>query len=216
MPVRAFLTFRIMDEITLNALREDPGKVGEEMIERKLEQLAEPFRDLSIQRLGYAAKSLVSPNRAKLLASTDCAGVRVHSPYLHPRLRAFASVIPDDLLRMESQNDVRDPGKICLARMAERHGLLPEEVIYQPKLAAIDSPIDAWIAGVLRPQVEAAMGDLPFHPNRRHLDRLLDTTAAERFYKRHIGSTRVISDAASLLATYGAMSGAVLSEGGSA
>lgn len=213
MPVRAFLTFRVMDEITLNSLRKGVGNVDEEKIELELERIAEPFRGFSIQRLGYAAKSLVSPNRAKLLASTDCAGMRVHSPYLHPRLRAFASMIPDAMLRKEIQSGVRDPGKICLARMAERHGLLPAEVIYQPKLAAIDSPIDSWIAGVLRTQMMASMARLPFQQDWRALDGLLNTTVAEHLYKRYIGSTRVISDAASLLATYGAMSGAVASEG---
>jgi asparagine synthetase B (glutamine-hydrolysing) len=205
MPARAFLTFRVMDEVTVNDLRGKSEPVNEEMIERKVRKLAEPFGGLSIQRLGYAAKSMVSPNRAKLMASTDAAGVRIHSPYLHPGLRKFAASIPDDLLREEIQSDVRDPGKICLARMAERQGLLPPEVIYQPKLAAIDSPIDDWFGGDLRPQIEKAVAELPFRPGKRQIDRLIRTTWAERFYKDHIGSTRVISDAISLLATYGAM-----------
>jgi hypothetical protein len=109
------------------------------------------------------------------------------------------------MLREEAQNSVRDPGKICLARMAERHNLLPPEVIYQPKLAAIDSPIDEWFGAGLRPEIERAVAGLPFHPERRQLDKLIETTRAERLYKRHMGSTRVISDAISLLATYGAM-----------
>lgn len=208
MPARAFLTFRAMDEVTVKALRRSPSPRQDEAIESVVRRLAAPYREHSIQRLGYASKGFVSPNRAKLLACTDVAGVRVHSPYMHPSLREFASQIPDRFLRAETQSGLRDPGKICLARMAEKHQLLPASVIYQPKLAAVDSPIDDWLAAELRPTMNHLFRGLPFEPDRQHLDAIVETTWAEKFYKRHIGSTRVISDAASLLVTYGAICGA--------
>jgi asparagine synthetase B (glutamine-hydrolysing) len=208
MPARAFLTFRTMDEVTVKALRRSPAPRQEEPIESIVRRLAEPYQEHSIQRLGYASKGLVSPNRAKLLACTDVASVCVHSPYMHPSLREFASQIPDRFLREETQSDLRDPGKMCLARMAEKHQLLPASVIYQPKLAAVDGPIDDWLATELRSTVNHLFGGLPFEPDGQHLDAIVETTWAERFYKRHIGSTSVISDAASLLVTYGAMCGA--------
>lgn len=204
MPTRAFLSFRVLDETSVRALRQGNDPPQTEGIEAMLARLASPHGGTSIQRLGYAAKALVSPNKAKMLAAADIAGVTVHAPYLHPGLKGFAAKIPDELLRLEDESRLRDPGKACLMRMAERHGLLPREVIHQPKLAAIDSPIDEWFAGPLRPALAEALAGLPFRPEPRLLAALVDTTAAERIYKRHVGSTRVISDAISLLATYGA------------
>lgn len=204
MPTRAFLSFRVLDETSVRALRQGDRPAQAEDIEAMLARLASPHAGTSIQRLGYAAKALVSPNRAKMLAAADVAGVIVHAPYLHPGLKGFAAKIPDHLLRLEGESRLRDPGKACLMRMAERHGLLPSEVIHQPKLAAIDSPIDEWFAGPLRPALRQALAGLPFDPEPRLLEALIGTTAAERLYKRHLGSTRVISDAISLLATYGA------------
>jgi len=213
MPSRAFLTFRIMDEITVNALRKMDHVEQDETIESIVRRLAEPFSNLSIQRLGYAAKSLVSPNRTKLIASTDVTGIRVHSPYLHPALHTFAASIPDHLLRDKGHSTLQDPGKICLSRMAVKHQLLPSEIIHQPKLAAIDSPIDSWFSNELRPSIERAIDGLPFNTDALHINALIETTAAEKLYKRYIGSTSVISDAISLLATYGVMVNALRNNG---
>ena len=55
--------------------------------------------------------------------------------------------------------------------------------------------------------LESALAGLPFEPDPNHLNALIHTTAAERFYKHKIGSTRVISDGISLLATYGVVCG---------
>lgn len=209
MPARAFLTFRVMDETTVRALRLHDKPTHDETLESMVDRLAQSFNGCSIQRLGYAAKGFVSPNRAKLLACADVAGVSVHSPYMHPELRDFVAGIPDHMLREQSQNRLEDPGKICLMRMAERHHLLPVDVIYQTKLAAIDSPIDDWLESELRPSLDRALSGLPFKADPRQIDALTKRTWAEQLYKRHVGSTRVISDAISLLATYGAICGAL-------
>lgn len=209
MPERAFLTFRIMDETTVYALRQGQEPDQDESTEDIVQNLAQPYAGSTIQRLGYISKSLISPNRAKLLAASDAAGVVVHSPYLHPALREFVAMVPDDMLRRQEQNSLADPGKVCLMRMAERHGLLPSEIIYQPKLAAIDAPIDAWFEAELRTSMSQALAGLPFEPDPRQLDAFIYRTVAERLYRRYIGSTRVISDAISLLVTYGAICGAL-------
>lgn len=207
MPTRAFLTFRAMDEVTVRALRSGDCPPQDEDVEAIVTRLAEANGEASIQRLGYQAKALVSPNRAKLIACADVVGVRVLSPYMHPDLRAFAARVPDHLLRERGQSDKTDYGKICLMRMAERHELLPTSVIRQAKLAAIDSPIDSWFSRELRDALGESFSGLPFDANKRTINSLVNTTPAERFYKRHIGSTQVISDAVSLLATYGAFTG---------
>ena len=209
MPTKAFLSFRILDEVSVDALRNGDDPSQSESVEQIAARLAAPFAGTSIQRLGYAAKAFVSPNKAKMLACMDIAGIRVLSPYMHPHLKRFASGIPDSFLREKAQSDLSDPGKICLMKMATKYALLPDAIIHQPKLAAIDSPIDDWFSGVLRPDLERAFQALPFTADERHLRSLIEPTWAEVLYKRHIGSTRVISDAASLLASYGAFCAAL-------
>lgn len=209
MPVRAFLTFRAMDMVTLSALRNGDNPPQAEDADSIVQRLAWEHVDKPIQRLGYISKSLVSPNKAKLLAAMDVTGVNIQSPYNHPDLRKFTTTIPEAMLREEAQDSLADMGKLCLMQMAERFELLPAEVIYQPKLAAIDSPMDDWLENELAPALERALTGLPFEPNRRQIEAMKQRTWAERFYKRYIGSTRVISDAISLLATYGAICGAI-------
>lgn len=201
-PARSFLTFRILDDVSLRGLRSNDSPPQGESIESIVQRLAEPHAGLSLQRMGYASKALVSPNRAKMLGCTDVAGIGVVAPYMHPEMRRFTSTIPDELLRSAGPARLADPGKICLMEMASRHQLLPEEVIRQPKLAAIDSPIDDWFEGPLRDTLETCLQALPFEADPRHLSAMAKRTWAERAYKQHVGSTRVISDAAALLATY--------------
>lgn len=211
MPARAFLTYRAMDIITVLALRDGDNPSQDEPVDSIVQRLAAQHADKPIQRLGYISKSMVSPNKVKLAAAIDVAGVNVQSPYNHPSLREFATTIPEELLREEAQNSLVDKGKLCLMKMAEKYRLLPREVIYQPKLAAIDSPIDEWFENELSVVLDHALSGLPFEPDRLQLEAMKKRTIAERLYKSHIGSTRVISDAISLLATYGSMCSAIKS-----
>lgn len=204
MPARAFLTFRILDEISLRQLRTGNSPPQAESVEEIVLRLASTCTGTSLERLGYAAKGLVSPNKSKIIASTDSSGVQIFTPYLHPAVRSFAAAIPDHLLRKRDQSNLADPGKIILMRMAERMRVLPDTVIHQPKLAAIDSPIDDWFARNLRAQLEEMLRFLPFTPDRRYLDSLIQLPATARFYRSRISSTNVLSDPVSLLATYAA------------
>jgi len=204
MPERGHLTFRIFDETSLARLREAPPPHQQAQIERLLSELAAGFGDISPLRLAYLGKSAVSPNRAKIVGSEDHNGVVIQSPYLHADVRAFAGALPDRLLRPEGSPAGSDIGKHVLAAMALRHKLLPAEVIYQPKLAAITSPIDKWYAGDLRTTVTDLLDGLPFTIPARYRGSLLEDLAAERFYKRYLSNDQVLSHAISLLVTYAA------------
>lgn len=84
MPTRGFVSFRIMDEIGLQQLRRDAVPIQRMSIEEQLHELAVPFGDLPSLRLAYAGKSLVSPNKNKMVGSSDQNGINILSPYLHP------------------------------------------------------------------------------------------------------------------------------------
>jgi asparagine synthetase B (glutamine-hydrolysing) len=194
---RDYLSFRIMDETSLKQLR--PGSLAPQL-EAKVEALSKPHAALSGVRRTYLGKAAVSPNRSKMIASADATGIPILAPYMHPALKRFALALPVELLRPESGGPAT--GKSVLSDMAVQSGLLPYEIVHQPKMAAVDAPVDQWYAGPLRERMMAFYEDLPFAANRRYLARLLDVKWAEGQFKRRIMTDKVISHAASLLGTY--------------
>lgn len=202
MPYRGFLTFRILDDVSIEALAH--STVPDCDLDAVGLSLAQAADTNDIERLGYLAKGLISPNAIKLSACLDIHGLPVFSPYMHPALRSTVSSMPSKLLRDRNTFSLKDLGKSLLIAMARRHGLLPDTIIYQPKLAAVDSPIDSWFRGELQSSCRSAISNLPFEVNSDYVDWLFRDKLSERLYKKHLGSTRVISDAISLLATYGA------------
>ena len=163
--------------------------------------LSEKLNQLSYERRIYHCKSLISPNREKIVSSSDGSGIVISSPYLHPDIISMASAFPDELLRSDNTEDSRD-GKYILMKMAEKFSLLPSEIIYQPKLAAIKSPIDYWIADELKNTVSEIINHLPFSYNSKYVNSLLINHKAEELYKKHFSNDGVVSIAASLLTTY--------------
>ncbi len=209
MPQRGFLTFRVFDESSLKRLRSMPPPTQEGSVESLLEQVTRGLEELSPGRLAYLGKANVSANKAKLGGSSDHTGVIIYAPYMHPGLKALAIGLPDRLLRPDGDPDTAVTGKYALLRMAERKRMLPREVIYQRKVAAVDAPVDDWYAGPLRSDVRALLDHLPFEANDGYLDRLLEPTALARFYARRLSSDRLTSHEASLLATYAALARAL-------
>ncbi len=169
--------------------------------ERVLDTLGEKINEMSYARKIYFGKSQISPNKNKLISSTDVSGLMIESPYLHPALKAFATSLPDEALRPSGKESLKE-GKALLIHLAESRELLPPKIIFQPKLAAIKSPVDKWYAGRLRSFLMEMMKRLPFEANERYIRSLIDDLAAERFYKRYLSDDMVVSLAASLLATY--------------
>lgn len=199
---RNYLSFRVMDEITLKQLRCEASAPRSEPIDAVVERLSAPHAGLPTMRRAYLGKAAVSPNRAKLIGSADASGVPILSPYLHPDLKRFALSLPVEFMRPEDAGQAGSSGKYVLMRMAQAKGLLPPEVIFQPKVAAVDAPIDAWYAGPMRGLMREIMRGLPFDYDEHYVDRLLDQKSAESLFKRFFMTDKVISHAASLLATY--------------
>ena len=204
MPARGYLSFRILDEVSLRQLRRDAPPVAEKGLDELAAQLSAPHAGLPPLRLAYLGKAAVSPNRNKMVGSSDASGITILAPYLHAGLKSFATRLPEDLMRPRGRSDASAEGKYILMRMAIDKGLLPPAIVTQRKMAAVDAPIDAWYAGPLRDTLLAQMRDLPFDYDEGYVNRLLDLKAGESLFKRHVMVDKVISHAASLLATYAA------------
>lgn len=199
---RNYLSFRVMDEITLKQLRCENPASQFEPIDAVVERLSAPHAKLPAMRRAYLGKAAVSPNRTKLIGSADASGVLILSPYLHPDLKRFALSLPVEFMRPEVAGKTGSSGKYILMAMAQAKDLLPPEVIFQPKVAAVDAPIDAWYAGPMRGPMREIMRGLPFDFDENYVDRLLDEKIAETLFKHFFMTDKVISHAASLLATY--------------
>lgn len=196
---RPLRSFQLFDP---HSYRRLTGKDGDFNTDAIFSELELKTKDFSFDRKMYFGKSLFSPNRAKLVGSSDTAGFVVDSPYMHPSVKAFAQSLPDEVLRPQD-SDVKE-GKELLMKMAEREGLLPTEIIYQKKLAAIKSPIDDWYSKELMRFSREQCDNLPFSVDRRYLDSLINDLFLERFYKNYFSDDRVVSLAISMLVTYAA------------
>lgn len=200
-PDRSFLTFRVMDEVSIRQLRRDARPVHTAGIKETAQNLARQVDASDPYRLAYLGKSLVSPNKTKIVGAADLTGVPILSPYLHPGLAGFARSLPLEDLR-PSNASANATGKHALQLMAIRHALLPPEVVLQPKVAAVDAPVDEWYAGPMREELHEMIRRLPFDPDPDYVDTLLSTSWFERQFRDRVMVDRVITHAASILATY--------------
>src|SRR5690606_2466617 len=200
--MRKFLSFRLLDEVSPEQLRREQTPSARRPLRETVEELARPHADLPPLRLAYQGKSLVSPNKNKLNASSDVSGIPILSPYLHPTFKQLAQSIPEELCRPNERTASHVTGKYVLMKMAEEKRLLPKEVIYQRKVAAVDAPVDLWYAGPMRQFLHRQLKALPFRPDHRYVESLLDAHIAERLFQKYLLHDRIIKQAPSLLATY--------------
>ena len=159
------------------------------------------IKRLSYERKIYYAKSLISPNRCKMVSSSDMSGMTLCSPYLHPLVNNYAQNLPDDVMRPINNKHATE-GKYILMKMAEDFSLLPKSVIYQKKMAAIKAPIDEWLADDLYGYALGKLNSLPFKYNTRYVNTLLKAKLAEKTYKKYFSDDGVVSLASSLLITF--------------
>jgi len=209
---RTYLSFRILDEVSLQQLRRDGAPPGARDVDEVAEELAAPHAGLPRYRLAYAGKGAVSPNKNKMIGSSDLTGLTIWSPYMHRSLKSLAAALPEGMMRPEGKTGSEVTGKYILQRMAVVKGLLPAEVVYQPKVAAVDAPVDDWYAGELLPALEEKWRSLPFDVDLDYARSLVRPKLAERLFRRYVMIDKVISHAASLLATYGAFAEAATTD----
>ncbi len=197
---RPLRTFQVFGQLSYKELTHAEMKYINEQ-ETYLGKLQDQIKALTFERKIYYCKSLISPNRAKIVSSSDITGINIFSPYLDPDLINFAKNIPDDKFR-PINNEAPKEGKHLLMTMAQGYKLLPREIIYQPKIAAIKSPIDKWLADELKCFILEKISDLPFSYNQKYISSLLEEKYFEKLYKNNFSNDGVVSIAISLLVTY--------------
>ncbi len=207
MPESSHVTLRIFDEISLDQLRLDTPPEQAMAIETILRELAAPLEGMTAERLGYHGKGLISPNKNKIIGSSDSTGIVINSPYMHAGLKSLATSMKDTLSRPREKTAAAVTGKYILLKMAEDKKMLPREAIYQKKLAAVAATVDPSYMAPLQDRMMNILQDLPFEADRKYLESLFDDKLAERIYREHISPSEVTSDGISLLATYASFSG---------
>ena len=168
------------------------------------EKFMRDTENLEYERKVYLAKSFISPNRCKIVSSADTSGFAVHSPYMHPAVANFARTLPVEYLRPTDENEASREGKYLLMKAADNAKLLPKEIIFQRKLAAISSPIDQWLSDSLNNFAKEHLQNLPFEADERYISQLLSEKIPEKLYKNNFSGDGVVGLAASLLLTYAA------------
>lgn len=202
---RNSISFRIFDETSIENLKGKPLTRSEkELIDDTANKIGEEFKGMHPYRMAYSGKGKVSPNKNKMLGSADKTGLLVWSPYMDSKLKHFAANLPETMMRPNETTESKITGKYILQKMSIEKNLLPEEIVYQPKVAAVDAPIDYWNSTKLFYTLYDLWNLLPFKADNLYLRSLVSTTEAEKIFRNKIMTDKVISHGANLLATLGA------------
>lgn len=202
--VRAMLGFRIFDPVSIKQLRTDEAPKQKPINQTAL-TATKAHRGKSSAVLSYEGKKAVSPNKNKLNGSSDSSGLVIASPYMHHSVSHFAQNIPEELLRPKGTNQPIT-GKYILSKMAQTKKLLPDSVIYQPKIGAADSPIEEWYESSFDSLISEQLDQLPFLYDKSYVKRLKKRGRAEKLYgkllARSTNGVITLSHCISLLMTY--------------
>jgi asparagine synthetase B (glutamine-hydrolysing) len=209
-PERSLLTMRVFDEVSLDNLRSTEPPIPHRDAEEVLRDLAKPYAGLDATRIAYLGKLFLAPYRIKMAGSSQATGLAFLTPYLHAGMAEVALRLPSELLRPTAdQGGTKTIGKYALALAAERAELLPREIIYQPKLGAVDAPLVDWFAGPVRQTLLDLFKELPFEASDSYVRRLLKPKRSEALYakaiSRETSNLVSISNGVSLLATYASL-----------
>ncbi|MCL2464073.1 MAG: asparagine synthase-related protein [Micrococcales bacterium] len=200
---RLYLMFRIMDESSVaNLFGRDLDQVTRH-VRQIVDEVAAGVPDYPATLLAYEGRDPIIPNRLKLVGTMDGAGVPTFSPYMHPDVRDFVRGLPEALLRPTGEAKRDTLGKDVLLKMADQYALLPHHVIYQPKHAAVDGPLDRWYQDDLAAQMMQLFSQAGPIADKKLARSLITEKGIEKFYRRHFSVDAITSHAASMLATYG-------------
>jgi hypothetical protein len=201
MPARGHIAACTLDEEALQRLH-GPSPNQSRSVEQVLTQLAQGLEGVGAIRLAYVGKSRVGLNAVKLDGGLSFSGISLNSPYLHPGLERVAKSIPDELSRPDRSTKSKSTGKYAFLKMIEERGLLPTEIIYQRKRSPVTAPVDDWYWGTLRSFLLERLERLPFAVDKQYAESLVTPKLAERWFRDHVGISRQVTQAVSLLVTY--------------
>lgn len=197
------LPTQYLDEIALSRLRRGDDPAQDESVASIRERLALATGLTDAARLAVNGNAMTGQSSSKVEGAVASTGLAVVSPFTHPRFRAAVAALPEAEQRPEGSLAAAE-GKPALQRATAEAGLLPDEVIYQPKQSPTEAPVDQWYAGPLRPVVDELFAGLPFTIDGGHVDEILRSKRAEDLYRSRITLSRHTYQAIGLLASYGA------------
>lgn len=204
--VGGHLPTRYLDDVALRRLRVGTPPVQDESVGEIRQRLAASVQHLDRTRLAFHGNALTGQSRVKVMGAVGATGVAQSTPFTHPRVAAFVSSLPTEYLR-PAGSAAGSSGKALLVEMARRHRLLPDEVIDMPKQSPVDSPIDRWYAGELRPLVFDLLDQLPFEWDRTYVEEILRPRRVEELYRRRISLGHHTFQAVGLLLSYASFAG---------
>jgi hypothetical protein len=200
------LPTRYLDDVALRRLRVGPPPAQDESVEEIRRRLAGSVQHLDRTRLAFHGNALTGQSRVKVMGAVGATGVAQSTPFTHPSVAAFVSSLPTEYLRPDG-SAAGSSGKALLVEMARRYRLLPDQVIDMPKQSPVDSPIDRWYAGELRPLVFDLLGQLPFEWDRAYVEEILRPRRVEELYRRRISLGHHTFQAVGLLLSYASFAG---------
>lgn len=207
MPRRGHISNRILDGHTLKHLRKDSSRQAMDT-DAILAALSLGLEQLSPLRLAYHGKSMPGLNKIKLAGISSASGLTVLSPFQHPYLVAFAQSLPEQMLRPLAAGAGTATGKRVLMRVVEKRGLLPPEVIYQPKASPVAGMADRWYMGPLKGFMLMRMESLPFVYDKPFARGLLAFKPMEELFRKRVSLGDYVLNAPAMLVTYAAFNDA--------
>ena len=155
----------------------------------------------------YLGKNMVGLNKAKLSSCFNETGITLKTPYLHPAISQYARKLSSEHW-VSSKERKAVSGKYLLTRMAIEKSMLTEEIVYQPKMSPVCSPVDHWLKTSLRQEILQFLVSRDETINKPFLHSLLREKTAETLYKKYVTIDDYTSHALGMLASYLSFKGA--------
>lgn len=177
--LRGFLSFQIISPAFIGNYLPDTV-IKSKAIHDVRNRIFPHQTNLSTSDKSYLSKQLLAPYRVKIQSSFAATGLLFSSPYLHPLVEDIARGAPESAFRNPGKADI---GKYLLAKMASKYNLLPDSVIYQPKVGAVDAPTANWYKQIDKSDLEAVLSHTGGLNVRQSL-RLAKERLAEKIYRK--------------------------------
>ena len=204
-PASGHLPTQYLDEVSLHRLRKDEHISSPETVADIRTRLAAGMEDMDPMRLAFVGNAATSASRVKVDSAIMRTGVAQFTPFKDPAVVQEVMNLPRSALLSEGSNR-SDLGKQYLIEAVLGTGLLPEEVVLQPKQSPVTSPIDNWYMNDLRSEVLEQLESLPFEWDRAYVENLLRPKRAEDWYRNRIALSPHALQAVGMLVTYAGFS----------
>lgn len=202
-PASGHLPTQYFDDTSLRRLRRGPAPVAAESVEETRIRLASGLEGVDATRLAFLGNGATAASRWKVDGAVMHTGIAQFTPYKDPAVMKLAKALPTSVLRHPGAPS-HGLGKAYLIDLVLKSGLLPSEVVLQPKQSPTTSPIDYWYMGELKSAMLEILEDLPFEWDRDYVLNLFEPKLAEELYRKRVSLSHHALQVVGLLASYAA------------